>query len=104
MLRRASALLLLTLSLTACLADQKRQIARCGVDSARIYPTFDPARTYDRGRYIKQCMGAAGYEFSWVDRACRPTQSYGEDENPFCYRPLGVIGQWALQAEFALSR
>jgi hypothetical protein len=103
-IRRLTALALLALPLTGCLADQKRQAAQCTVDGMRIYPNVAGPELYTRGHYIRRCMGAAGYEFTYADQFCQPNMYDGEDENPYCYRPADAVRRLIFQAELVLER
>jgi hypothetical protein len=102
---RLLALLLVVIPLTGCLADQKRQLSQCTVDSLHTYPTDTNGHTpYDRGHLVNLCMEAAGYEFSYSDRLCRPGVYASEFTNTYCYRPVGWIGQLARRVEIAWER
>ena len=90
------------LPLSACLADQKRETARCATEGMRTYPHSDHAAMNDRGTYVQKCMEAAGYEWSWSDDECQPSDFIAQ--NPYCYRPADFMGRLILRAQLYLIR
>jgi hypothetical protein len=49
-------------------------------------------------------MIGSGYEFSYGDQSCQPNMYDAEDQNPYCYRPAGMIGRLTLKIELAIER
>lgn len=101
---RRFGLLGLPLLLGSCLKDQERQLGQCIVDSLHTYPTETTSRTvYDRGHLVRQCMAAAGYEFSFRDDLCQPDYNDSQEMNSHCYRPMGAIDRFFRKAEILFS-
>jgi hypothetical protein len=100
---RALVVLTLMLPLAGCLAEQKREAARCATEAMRAYPNDNNAIGKGRGNYVVKCMEAAGYEWSWYNVECQPSDLF-ITENAYCYRPTGVIGRLMLKAELAIAR
>lgn len=92
-------MLSLLLLLSGCLDDQKQATSRCTLDARKQYPQMTSAGLFDQpGRYIVDCMGASGYEFTLLLAKACPV-SDGAAANPYCYRPRGRIAQWIFQVE-----
>ena len=99
MTQRALLVAVLSLLLTACMDDQKKQTAQCQLEAARIYPA--EARQSDHRRHVVDlCMMAAGYEFSREDKQCGV--SLYDDENPRCYRPIDGFKQFFWRIEISI--
>jgi hypothetical protein len=89
-IERAAALLIASVALSGCFDDQRKELARCDLEAKRagLYSLSSPAN--EPGHTIGLCMTAAGYEYSYADRA-RCTIKTPFYENPYCYRPIGRI-------------
>jgi hypothetical protein len=92
--------------------DKDAVLAQCRLEAEKNYPTatlpldpWAPADDYrDTGYYprlmatnkavafIKLCLHADGYEWSWSHKKCQPTANMDENINPHCYRPTSWDG------------
>jgi len=92
------AVVMTSLTLLGCRADQEQQGAQCKFEAQKTYPNVENMYLSMRaGEFIELCMNAAGYDFdydnlNWLMSA--PVVS--EKPNPYCYKPrssLGRLGQ-----------
>lgn len=88
--------LILTIPLCGCFADQKQQAAACEFEAMRTYHNDPVAPEVDY--YTLQCMRAHGYDFT-----CQTWKGYAG--NYYCYEPMDRIGRWisALEKRFMVK-
>jgi hypothetical protein len=70
-MKRGVVLVLLSLPLAGCLADQKQQIAACKLEATRLYPNEVPPLSDKLNTYVRTCMEAHGYEYDAVQKKCK---------------------------------
>jgi hypothetical protein len=92
---RCVGVLCLALPLAGCLKEQKRQLDQC----VATHPVENGVPDYERGRHIRQCMMAVGYDFNPGYDFCDPTALDEGDLKYTCYRPIGAIDRYFTNAQ-----
>ena len=89
------------LLLSGCLSDQQQATAACTYETRKQYPDMDRAGPFDKyGIFLTDCMGAAGYVFSFASPDCPATM--WPSTNPYCYRPRSPVAGWMLNVELKI--
>ncbi len=99
-MNRTLIVILASLPLCGCIADQKQQVASCTVKAMQTYPgdtlnVFSPS--LKMADFVQTCMAAAGFKF-----ACPGYPALSDRYR--CYQPDSVVGNWAYRAERILTR
>jgi len=105
---RTLGILILTLPLCACYAEQKQAVAACQKQAFENffernsmekldYPELALSRTPEVQIYIANCMTAKGYVEDWSDRRCG--SKLNVEANPYCYAPVGQLAFVAHKIE-----
>jgi hypothetical protein len=89
-MRKSLRFLPILLLLTGCIDDQKQQEARCEIDAVHQV-------SGDRAAFMRKCMEAAGYRWSWKHGTC--LVGISTETNPYCYRPEN----WAGRVGFSIK-
>jgi hypothetical protein len=93
---KLSFVIAVTMLLSGCIADQKKQLVSCETDATRKYPgkTWHGASANtDMAGFIQACMKSAGYAFT-----CERDDSSLSGSYP-CYRPSSEFGRWSYEIE-----
>jgi hypothetical protein len=97
-MKRGVILVLLSLPLAGCLADQKQQIAACKLEATRLYPNEVPPLSDKLNTYVRTCMEAHGYEYDAVQKKCE--EGYmGMGTDAYCYVPASWFGRLTYKLE-----
>jgi hypothetical protein len=88
-MRHAGAILLLTLPLAGCFADQRQQLAACQLETMRLNSATANA-------YVVKCMEAHGYEFS--PSVCL----FKKEDDLYCYVPTSWFQRFTNRLDVAL--
>ena len=84
-------IILATVTLSGCIEDQKRQVAKCELE---LLKTNKP----DQLGFVRTCMQAAGYKFHLANTKCHVPQPLAQIErDPYCYWPDNQLGQWLYE-------
>lgn len=90
------------LLLSGCFSDQQQATATCTYETRKQYPDMSQAGPFDKyGAYLMDCMGAAGYVFSFASPDC-PALGWPA-ANAYCYRPRGRVASWMLEVEMKIK-
>jgi hypothetical protein len=100
-IRRRLLPFLVCISVSGCFDDQKMQLTRCDFE-ARTAGFYSSPAGNEPGKTVNLCMMAAGYEFFYDEtNKNRCTVEIMTYENPYCYKPIGWIGQQLYWIELA---
>lgn len=102
---RRLAILLLTIPLAGCFTDQKQAVAKCEMDTFRVYPDQRTRYTIAAENYLELCMTAAGYDFDISSAKCQPQMggAFVSADQPSCYVPSNPGGKLGYQIEMWLE-
>ena len=81
--------------LSGCLSDQKRQAASCELEAEN--------HNKEVGNYMIVCMRAHGYVWSLNEKRCKVTIFPPTEVNPYCYVPDNPIDEFVFRTELALE-
>ncbi|MFG1362125.1 hypothetical protein [Xanthobacter versatilis] len=93
--------------LTACIAEQEQDTARCTLEAKNRGLNFQWGSAGERsirfgseaGEHIVLCMAAAGYRFVITDPRCDAISPIPFAQQPFCYVPMSWPGYWKFRIE-----
>jgi hypothetical protein len=93
--------LIFPLLLAGCFEDQKQTVAKCELDTLRVYPDQRKKYSIDAENYLVLCMKASGYEFDMTHKKCQPTMGglFVSADQPYCYVPSSPGGKIGYQIE-----
>jgi outer membrane murein-binding lipoprotein Lpp len=103
------AIVLVSVVLGGCIAEQKKQAAQCELEAVRAFRTQLQEENRDRREpaYIRACMAASGYDWAPmrngnISKKCGDQTIARMDANPFCYEPAFWIAKELHLLELAL--
>jgi len=96
--------LLLALPLVGCMADQRKQLAKCISDAEREYPRTNWVDEGARQQYVWLCMAAHGYSLSPQQKICSESPDGDLVLYAQCYEPARRTPALLQKLEIALSR
>jgi hypothetical protein len=100
-MKRGAVLVLLTLPLAGCFADQKQQLASCKLEAIKLYPNEDQNYSIKVNHYVTTCMGVHNYEYDGSKTGCGVT---GNEQQPCCYEPTSWVGRLLYDLETRLTQ
>jgi hypothetical protein len=106
MLKHCVAGSILALSLTACVADNDSQIAKCRGEMRADSPEVarNPRTFYQEyTEYMVICMRSSGLEHDVSATQCDPDKGPIFD-SPYCYAPTKTLPRLLLKAELLFRR
>jgi hypothetical protein len=103
---RRCIVLLLAIPLAGSFSAQKRALAQCEIDAAKVYPSFLYAPMGQPLEQIQLCMKAAGYEWVGFEGDTRCDRSLimqgkpeNHDEGSYCFAPADSFQKWIYGLE-----
>jgi hypothetical protein len=100
---RGAVLVLLSLPLAGCFADQKQQLAACKLEAIKLYPNEQQQYSAKVGDFLKACMGAHGYEYDAFQKMCGSSVGIPTPVDLYCYVPTSWVGWLVYRLETGIS-